>query len=95
MNIPKFTSQPTIEVSCTIRLNEAEMRMLKSLATYSARQVHNIIKDVLEVGERGEEHYPALQSLIYSINSEIKPLLKRADAARAVFTKPEPGQPEA
>jgi hypothetical protein len=81
--IQRVAQQPLIEVTATLRLTEPELRFLALLASYRVESVVVALAD--EVNNEFKNHAKAIESLIEMARAEVRPVLRRTDAARDAF----------
>ena len=85
----RLVQRPRVELDVLVKLNEVEIRALEALVGYG-------IKPFLEVFYKhmGEHylrpHEAGLRSLFDTINTDLKPILKRVDAAKTAFALDNP-----
>lgn len=85
----RLTQVPMVDVQVSIQLNESEMRALDALAGYGADSFLKVFYE--HMGKHYmRPHEAGLRSLFKTIQSELPPIMKRAEAARTAFALRDP-----
>lgn len=80
----EITQNPHVEVSATIKFNEAELRALQALTEYGTETFLKVFYEKLGKAYL-QPHEAGLRSLFDSIKSEVPRILKRSDSERIAF----------
>jgi DNA-binding NarL/FixJ family response regulator len=84
--IARIAQEPSIEVTATLRLTEPELRALALMSDFNIAGVVQALAVGLSSGFREKRHADAIESLIEMIRREVRPILRRTDAARKAFS---------
>jgi hypothetical protein len=83
-NESRIVEMPRVEVSVSIKLNEAEMRALDALVGYGTDSFLQVFYEKLGKSYM-QPHEAGLRSLFSAVSENIPAILRRADAARKAF----------
>lgn len=81
-----LSGNPSIELSVTLTLTEAEARALLELSAYDAREIVRVINDNLSVS-LVTNHRNGLVSLLKTCGPPLSDIITRINTARQAFTK--------
>ena len=84
-DIKRVAQEPIIKVTATLRLDEIELRALALLTYYDSASVVKALQEKIVGNHQANIFNSGITSLLEMVSHEVRPILRRADAAREAF----------